>query len=320
MKKILLTGVAGFIGSNLLNKLLSGENFIVGIDNFDNFYSEDIKRRNIQDNLNNINFNFLKGDITDEKFLKSLDNDFDIIIHLAAKAGVRPSIDNPVGYQNTNVNGTLSLLEFARKTKVKKFVFASSSSVYGVNQNLPWCEDENLLPISPYASTKLSCENIGHVYSSLFDMQFIALRFFTVYGPGQRPDLAIHKFFKLILENQAISVYGDGKTFRDYTYVDDICDGIISSLDYNELKFDIFNLGNNEKISLVDLINKISNITNKEVKINFLAEQQGDVPYTFADISKAKYHLNYSPKTSIDEGLLNFYSWIRNIYNLNEKI
>lgn len=320
MRKILLTGVAGFIGSNLLSKLLLGENFIVGIDNFDDFYSENIKRKNIQGNLNNVNFKFIEGDITDEQFLKNLDLNFDIIIHLAAKAGVRPSIDNPVGYQNTNVNGTLALMEFARQSKVKKFIFASSSSVYGVNQNLPWNETENLLPISPYASTKLSCENIGHVYSSLFDIQFVALRFFTVYGPGQRPDLAIHKFFKLIMDNQTISVFGDGKTFRDYTYVDDICNGIISCLDYNKSKFEIFNLGNSAKISLIDLINKISAITKKEVKINFFPEQQGDVPYTFADITKAKHFLNYSPKTSIDEGLLNFYSWFRIIYNIDEKI
>lgn len=319
MRKILLTGVAGFIGSNLLNKLLMNDYFIVGIDNFDSFYSEDIKRKNINNNLVNTNFKLIIGDISDEKFVNSLDKDFDVIIHLAAKAGVRPSIENPIGYQHTNVDGTLYLLEFARKFNIKKFIFASSSSVYGVNQNLPWKENENLLPISPYASTKLSCENIGHVYSSLYGIKFFALRFFTVYGPGQRPDLAIHKFFKQIIENEVINVFGNGKTYRDYTYVDDICEGIMSTINYNKTNYEIFNLGNNNKISLLELINKISNLTGKEVKILFLPEQQGDVPYTFADISKAQTYLNYTPKTNIDIGLSNFYNWFKQIYKIDEK-
>ena len=201
------------------------------------------------------------------------------------------------------------LLDFAKQTGVKQFVFASSSSVYGVNENLPWTENERLQPISPYAMTKLSGEMAGHVFSSLYAIRFIALRFFTVYGPSQRPDLAIHKFIKSILTNQPITMYGDGSTSRDYTYVDDIVKGIVSAITFDKSLFEIINLGNNYAVSLKELIANIEEITGSKARIDQQPEQPGDVPRTFADISKAKELLNYQPTTKLQDGLKNFYNW-----------
>jgi UDP-glucuronate 4-epimerase len=309
-QNILVTGAAGFIASNLVEKLLLDENnFIVGIDNFDPFYPRPLKEIKLNQNLKSDRFYFIEGDILDSLIYKRIPCNIDIIIHLAAKAGVRPSILNPYEYQKANIEGTLSVLEYAKINNIKKFIFASSSSVYGVNENVPWKEDEKLMPISPYAHTKLSCEMMGHVYSSIYSIQFIALRFFTVYGPGQRPDLAIHKFFRSILNGEPISLYGDGNTYRDYTYIDDVVYGIISSMSYNLSKFEIFNIGNNNTISLIDLVRNIEKITKKAAIINFLPEQIGDVPRTFADLLKSNKLLHYSPKTTIDIGLQNFYSW-----------
>ena len=316
MKHYVITGGAGFIGSNLVKALLIQNTGIkiTCIDNFDPFYSIVIKQNNIKEFNNNGGFRLLNLDIA-ETSVATLCNlvtePVDAIIHLAAKAGVRPSILNPVAYQHTNILGTQLMLDFAKQKDIKQFVFASSSSVYGVNNHFPWKEDEQLLPISPYAMTKLAGEMLGHVYSHLYGIRFIALRFFTVFGPGQRPDLAIHKFVKALHMGQPISMYGDGSTSRDYTYIDDIVNGVISSIDYNKSQFEILNLGNNYSISLKELINTIEEVTGKKATIEQLTEQSGDVSKTFADISKAKELLHYNPQTKLEDGIKKFYNWFK---------
>lgn len=308
---ILVTGGAGFIASNLIKKLLSSDQYnVIGIDNFDPFYSRDIKEYNLKSIVDHPNFVFIEGDILDNETLYSLGK-IDIIVHLAAKAGVRPSIADPIAYEKVNVGGTLNLLEYAKNRGISRFIFASSSSVYGINENVPWSEsDKQLTPISPYAATKLSGEMMGHVFSYLYNVNFIALRFFTVYGPGQRPDLAIHKFFNQIYHSNPIDIYGDGNTLRDYTYIDDIVDGIIKTINYSKVcKFEVINLGNNLTVALKDLIGLIEKISLKPAVINRLSEQAGDVPRTFANISKAQSLLDYYPKTKIEEGLEKFYGW-----------
>jgi len=314
MKHYLVTGGAGFIGSNLIKTLFEQEPGIkiTCIDNFDPFYSADLKQYNIRDFKTNAGFTFLYNDLgsTSAKELEKLIKDpIDVIIHIAAKAGVRPSIKDPLAYQKANVIGLQNLLDFANNSGVKQFVFASSSSVYGINDHFPWKEDEQLLPISPYAMTKLAGEMLGHVYSRIFGIRFIALRFFTVYGPSQRPDLAIHKFTKAILKGQPITMYGDGSSSRDYTYVDDIVQGVMAAIKYDKSSFEIINLGNNYSISLKELIAAIEEITGKKALIEQYPEQPGDVPKTFADISKAKNLLDYDPQTPLKEGLKKFYDW-----------
>jgi UDP-glucuronate 4-epimerase len=232
------------------------------------------------------------------------------LFHLAAKAGVRPSIANPVSYQQANIIGLQNLLDFTKEKKIKQFVFASSSSVYGVNDHFPWKEDEALMPISPYASTKLSGEMLGHVYHKLFGIRFLALRFFTVYGPGQRPDLAIHKFTKAMIQGKPITVYGDGSTSRDYTFVDDTVQGIMGAISYDRSDFEIVNLGNNYTVSLKQLISAIEITTDKKAVIEQHPDQPGDVPKTFADISKAKKLFGYHPNTKLEDGLKKFYDWL----------
>jgi UDP-glucuronate 4-epimerase len=312
-KHYLVTGGAGFIGNHLVRALLKEEGLrITIIDNFDPFYARQIKLLNTDGFEKHQNILLLDLDLDDlssVELQKVLPQPVDVIIHLAAKAGVRPSISHPLAYQRTNVMGTQVLLDFARETAVKQFVFASSSSVYGVNENLPWREDEQLQPISPYAMTKLAGEMAGQVFSRLFNIRFIALRFFTVYGPSQRPDLAIHKFIKSILREQAIPMYGDGSTSRDYTYVDDIVQGILAAINYDRSEFEIINLGNHYTVSLKELITNIEEITGKKALIDQMPEQPGDVPRTFADISKAKRLLNYQPETQLKDGLKNFYEW-----------
>lgn len=314
MKHFLITGGAGFIGSNLIKYLFQyQENIrITCIDNFDPFYSPEIKDFNISDFKNNTNFKLLTidlGKMTGKDLLNIIEEPVDIIVHLAAKAGVRPSIENPLAYQQANVIGLQNILDFAKEKSTKQFVFASSSSVYGVNDHFPWKEDEKLIPISPYAMTKLSGEMLGHVYSHLSGIRFIALRFFTVYGPGQRPDLAIHKFTKSILKDKPITMYGNGGTSRDYTFIDDIVKGIEGAMQYDKTNFEIINLGNNYSISLIELIRSIENITGKKAIIEQLPEQPGDVPKTFADINKAKQLLGYNPQTQLQEGLQKFHDW-----------
>lgn len=314
MKHYVITGGAGFIGSNLIKKLLKIDpaTQITCIDDFDPFYSPAIKKFNIREFVQLPEFRLLSNDLakTSGKELSDLiSGNVDAIIHLAAKAGVRPSILNPLAYQQANVIGLQNMLDFAKEKGIKQFVFASSSSVYGVNDHFPWKEEEQLMPISPYASTKLSGEMLGHVYSKLFDIRFIALRFFTVYGPGQRPDLAIHKFTKAILKEQPIPMYGDGSTSRDYTYVADTVQGIIGALTYDKKDFDIINLGNNYTVTLKELITAIEDVVGIKAIIQQQPEQPGDVPRTFADISKAKALLDYNPQTQLKDGLKNFYDW-----------
>lgn len=308
-KRILVTGAAGFIGSNLTRSLLNKGNVqIVGLDNFDDFYNREQKERNMSSFISNQDFTFFEGDIRNMDDLLALP-EIDVIVHLAAKAGVRPSILNPVLYQDVNVAGTQNLLEFARQKEIKQFVFGSSSSVYGINEHVPWIEEEKLMPISPYASTKLSCEMLGHVYSHLYGIRFLALRFFTVYGPAQRPDLAIHKFFNSISKGDAIPVFGDGSTSRDYTFVEDTIQGIEAAIDYKDTDFEIINLGNRQTVTLSQLIEAIENVCGKKAIIDRQPEQPGDVPQTYANIARAQKLLNYHPKTSLEAGLNAFYEW-----------
>jgi UDP-glucuronate 4-epimerase len=315
MKHILVTGGAGFIGSNLINTLLlTGKYKITCIDNFDDFYPVAQKEWNIKDFHQNPNFALIHGDIRNPQDLNKAEN-VDTIIHLAAKAGVRPSIQNPGLYLDVNINGTRVLLDYARENGIKQFLFASSSSVYGVNENVPWIEEDPLLPISPYASSKVAGEMLGHVYSHLYGIRFIALRFFTVYGPGQRPDLAIHKFFKAISDGLPIPVYGDGTTSRDYTFVDDTVKGIVAALDYSRTDFEIINLGNHRTITLGSLIEAIEDACGKKAIIDRHNEQPGDVSQTYAEISKAQEYLGYDPSTSLEEGLDVFYDWFQEFYS-----
>ncbi len=314
MQHYLVTGGAGFIGSNLINTLFRNNPGvkITCMDNFDTSYSAGIKQLNIRNFKNNPDFHFLYNDITDvsaEKLCELIEEPVDVIVHLAAKAGVRPSILNPLAYQQTNVIGTQHLLDFAKERNTQQFVFASSSSVYGINDHYPWKEDEQLMPISPYAMTKLAGEMLGHVYSKLYDIRFLALRLFTVYGPSQRPDLAIHKFTKAILKGEPITMYGDGNTSRDYTFVDDIVQGIITAINYDNTGFEIINLGNNYSVSLKELIRAIEDVTGRKANIEQLPEQPGDVSRTFADIGKAKRLLAYNPQTKLNDGLKKFYDW-----------
>lgn len=312
-KHYLITGGAGFIGSHLINALKEKEDVqLTVIDNFDAFYPRQIKLLNTAGWEKHRNILLLDrnlNDLTAHELEKILPQKVDVIIHLAAKAGVRPSIDNPLAYQQVNILGTQMLLDFARQTGVPHFVFASSSSVYGINQNLPWNEEEKLLPISPYAMAKLSGEMAGYVASHLYGLRFTALRLFTVYGPAQRPDLAIHKFVKAVETGGSITMYGDGSTSRDYTYVADIVTGILAAIEYTATPFEIINLGNHYTVSLKELIGVIEEVTGKKAAIENQPEQAGDVPHTFADVAKAGRLLNYNPQTKLKDGVQNFYEW-----------
>lgn len=314
---IVVTGGAGFIGSHLIDRLLADGHQVINIDNFDSFYDESIKRKNIEEHFEYENYHIHEIDIREKAKLEVvIDEDIDIIVHLAAKAGVRPSIQDPLSYQEVNVTGTQNLLEIAKDRNIKQFVFASSSSVYGENPNVPWREDDFVLqPISPYASTKVSGELLGHVYSHLYGIRFIGLRFFTVYGPRQRPDLAIHKFMKLMHEDSEITLFGDGTTRRDYTYVKDIVGGIISACFYKKSNFEIINLGNNKTVKLKELVEAIEVASDLEAKKIFSYEQPGDVKQTWAEVEKANRLLNYKPSYSINRGLKEFSNW----YKLNFK-
>jgi UDP-glucuronate 4-epimerase len=282
------------------------------IDNFDSFYPKAVKQRNMVSFIDHPSFTFLEADITNESDLYSkLSGNYSAIVHLAAKAGVRPSIENPVAYQDVNVKGTQNLLEFAKNKQIKQFVFASSSSVYGINKNIPWKESDAVLnPISPYASTKISGELLGHVYSHLYGIRFLVLRFFTVYGPRQRPDLAIHLFSKKILANQPILFFGDGTTRRDYTFVADTVNGIMNAITYEDSLYEVFNLGNHQTVSLSEMITTLEEVFENQAIKQMLPEQPGDVPVTYADISKAQTLLHYKPKTNFKEGVLLFKNWL----------
>lgn len=311
--KTLVTGGAGFIGSHVVEALLLQGKEVIAIDNLDPFYSPEIKKKNLENALLNSRFTFIEMDIRNQPdYAKLASEPIDTIIHLAAKAGVRPSIANPMDYQEVNVNGTQRLLEFAKAKNIKKFIFASSSSVYGVNPSVPWKEsDQNLLPISPYASTKVSCELLGHVYHKLYGIRFIALRFFTVYGPRQRPDLAIHKFTKMIIEGKPIPVFGDGTTRRDYTFVEDIVKGVLAAIKYDKSDFEIINLGNYQTVKLSELITHIEKAVGKKAIIDRQPMQPGDVPQTYASIEKASNLLGYQPTTTIEVGIARFVEWYK---------
>jgi UDP-glucuronate 4-epimerase len=313
VKKALVTGGAGFIGSHLTDLLLAEGWDVTVLDNFDPFYDPVSKRSNLAAHHANPWLHLVELDLCDCASLRrELSGNYDVIVHLAAKAGVRPSLIDPLCYQQVNVNGTQNMLELAKEWETRQFVFASSSSVYGVNPNVPWNEnDRGLLPISPYASTKISGELLGHVYSHLYGLRFVGLRLFTAYGPRQRPDLAIHKFARMLLEGQALPIYGDGSTSRDYTFIDDIVAGIRAAMDYRDSPYEIFNLGNHSAVSLLEMVATLAEAMEIEPIRKFLAEQPGDVPRTCADITKAARLLGYRPATSFQEGIQKFVSWLR---------
>ncbi len=315
MRNILVTGGAGFIGSHLVDKLLSeGVWNITVIDDLNDFYSPEIKRSNIAGHLTQPNYRFIEADIRDDAKLAEIfaETKFDDIVHLAARAGVRPSLSEPKLYAETNINGTVNLLELAREYGIKQFVFGSSSSVYGINEKVPFAEDDPIFqPISPYAATKAAGELICHTYSHLYDIRTVCLRFFTVYGARQRPDLAIHKFSKLITEGKPIQVFGDGSSRRDYTYVDDIIQGVRAAIDYDRSIHEVFNLGESQTVTLSELIELIENALGQKAVIDRQPWQPGDVPATYADISKSQRLLDYDPKTKIQEGIPKFVEWFR---------
>lgn len=312
---ILVTGGSGFIGSNLCDFLLEKGHMVYNLDNFNDFYDPKIKRENIKHNLNNPRYTLLEGDIRDEPFLEEIFTkfNFQIVIHLAAMAGVRPSIENPYLYESVNVLGTINLLEKCKDKGIRKFICASSSSVYGDNEKVPFEETDIVdFSISPYASTKKSCEVTSHVYHKLYDIDIILLRFFTVYGPRQRPDLAIHKFTQMIDKGIPIPFYGNGQTKRDYTYIDDIIDGIYKSFSYlneNQRVYEIINLGESKTIALSEMVSTLEKHIGKTAKINRMDNQPGDVYQTFADITKAKRLISYNPTTDFDLGISKFVSW-----------
>ncbi|MCK1981940.1 MULTISPECIES: GDP-mannose 4,6-dehydratase [Peribacillus] len=317
---ILVTGGAGFIGSNLCDLLLAKGEKVINLDNFNDYYDPKLKFENTKNNMENENYKLVKGDIRDLTLLDKLfsTEKINAVIHLAAMAGVRPSIEDPLLYQDVNIRGTMHLLEMCKNYGVKKFIFASSSSVYGNNKTVPFTETDVVdFSISPYAATKKSGEVLCHVYHDLYNLDIISLRFFTVYGPRQRPDLAIHKFTKLIKEGKEIPFYGDGSTKRDYTYIDDIIDGIVKSLEYlvsNTNVYEILNLGESRTISLKEMVNVLENELSIRAKLNSLPMQPGDVNSTFANIYKAQTMIGYDPKTDFEQGINKFIKWFNNNY------
>jgi len=314
----LVTGGAGFIGSHVCERLLRDGHSVWAFDDLNSFYDPQLKRKNIREIQSLAKpFEFVHGDITDasalDEFFSSVK--FDQVIHLAARAGVRPSLEQPALYQRVNVEGTVNVLEAARKSGVKKIIIASSSSVYGLSSKVPFSESDPIFSaISPYAASKLACEALGHVYHHIYKMDVTMLRFFTVYGPRQRPDLAIYKFAKLISAGKPIPVFGDGSAARDYTFVSDTLDGIIACTQ-NEFGFEIFNLGESETVSLSQTIALLEAALGKKAIIDRQPLQPGDVPITFADISKAKEKLGYNPKVKFEQGIKLFADWFRNSHS-----
>lgn len=310
---IVVTGGAGFIGSHLCEKLISLGLKIICIDNFDDFYSPGIKEDNILKIINNNNFKLYRSDITSLTQMEKIfsENSIDTVIHLAARAGVRPSIQNPILYERVNVLGTMNLLECCKRYNISKFIFASSSSVYGGNKKIPFSEKDNVdHPVSPYAATKKAGELICYTYHNLYKISIFCFRLFTVYGPRQRPEMAIHKFTRQILKGEDIEIYGDGSSSRDYTYIDDVISGILSSLEQIG-GFEIINLGNSNTVKLIDLIRLIEITTGEKGNLKFTKSQPGDVFITCADIRKARKMLKYLPKTNIKEGLVKFVNWYK---------
>ncbi|HEY5915425.1 MAG TPA: SDR family NAD(P)-dependent oxidoreductase [Verrucomicrobiae bacterium] len=308
----LVTGGAGFIGSHVCERLLRAGHSVWALDDLNAFYDPQIKRRNIRDiQALGRPFELVQGDLTDRDTVEGLVASvrFDQIIHLAARAGVRPSLEEPALYQRVNVEGTVNILEAARRHGVPKLILASSSSVYGINSKVPFSESDPIFnPISPYAASKLACEALGHVYHHVYGLDVVMLRFFTVYGPRQRPDLAIHKFARLIRDGKPIPVFGDGHTARDYTYIDDILEGIIATTT-REFGYEIFNLGESQTIALHRLVEVLESALGKKAVITRQPPQPGDVPLTCADIAKARNKLNYAPKFTLEQGIPSFVEW-----------
>src|SRR5579884_3172833 len=311
--RVLITGGAGFIGSHLTERLVADHHSVSILDDFNNFYDPELKRRNLASVAGHSRLQVSVGDIRDNSFVTPLFESFrpDAVVHLAARAGVRPSVMDPLLYESVNVGGTTVLLEAARRTGVRKFVFASSSSIYGVGDAAPSSENSTPpRPISPYAATKIAGEHLCHVYAHLYGLQVVCLRLFTVYGPRQRPDLAIRKFTDMVLRGEPIPMYGDGSSARDYTYIDDTADGIARAL-AQERSFEIYNLGQSHPVTLREMIDCIARHAGREAVLEQLPRQCGDAWVTYADISKAKRELGYSPRVSFEEGIRRFVSWYR---------
>jgi UDP-glucuronate 4-epimerase len=311
--KALVTGGAGFIGSHLVEALLGRGYDVTVVDDFNDFYDPQIKRRNIASAVGP-RCTVVEADICEagklrQAFTKA--GKFDVLVHLAARAGVRPSLLQPKLYNDVNVGGTLNLLELAKEFQTRKIIFASSSSVYGVNQKIPFSEEDPIFkPISPYAATKLAGEALCHVYHHLYDLDIVCLRFFTVYGARQRPDLAIHKFAKAITEGKPVEIYGDGTTQRDYTYIDDILQGVTACLD-RKFGYEVINLGESRTVKLAELLQLIEKALGKSAKVNRRPPQPGDVPVTTANIAKARRLLDYNPQVGIEEGIQRFVAWFK---------
>ncbi|HYX40384.1 MAG TPA: GDP-mannose 4,6-dehydratase [Pyrinomonadaceae bacterium] len=314
-QEILVTGGAGFIGSHLVERLLAeGRWRVTCVDDFNDFYAPSLKRANVAPHLERADFQLVEADIRDRAALARVfaETQFAVIVHLAARAGVRPSLVAPLLYAETNITGTLNLLELAREHNVRQFVFGSSSSVYGINAKVPFSEDDPVRqPISPYAATKAAGELLCHTYAHLHEIRCLCLRFFTVYGARQRPDLAIHKFAKLISANKPLPVFGDGTTRRDYTYIDDIIAGVRAAIDYDASMFEAINLGESRTVELRELITLLEQALGRKAIIDRQPMQPGDVPQTFADISKARRLLGYDPQTPIEAGIERFVAWFK---------
>ncbi|HPF15199.1 MAG: GDP-mannose 4,6-dehydratase [Planctomycetes bacterium] len=311
--KVLVTGGAGFIGSHLCETLLARGDQVTVLDNFNDFYDPKLKRQNAA-LLSGAQI--VEGDIRDEALVRQLlvEQGFDGVVHLAAMAGVRPSLKDPLHYQDVNVRGTMVLLEAIRQRPQTRFVFASSSSVYGGNTKVPFSEEDRVeLPISPYAATKRACELMAWTHHHLFGIPTTGLRFFTVYGPRQRPEMAIHKFVRLVMEGKPIPFFGDGSTRRDYTYIRDIVDGVVRSLDRCE-GYELYNLGESQTTSLAELVEAIGLACGREPQIDRQPMQPGDVLVTYADVSKARERLGYQPSTTVQQGLVEFVRWYQEVH------
>lgn len=314
----LVTGGAGFIGSHLCERLLTLGHTVVALDNFNDYYNPNLKWRNIELLRQRAGFTLAETDILDRPRLQELfgGHQFDAILHLAARAGVRPSILQPLLYEQVNIQGTMNLLELAREHKIDRFIFGSTSSVYGENPKVPFSEDDPVdHPISPYAATKKACELICFTYHHLYHLKIACLRFFTVYGPRQRPDMAIHKFTQLIAAGQKVPMFGDGTTRRDYTYISDIIDGVCLALEHCT-SYHLYNLGESQTIELRRLIDLIAANLNKEARIERLPIQPGDVPITYADITRAQRELGYQPRVNVEEGVRQFVEWFKEVNHL----
>lgn len=311
---ILVTGAIGFIGSHLCEQLLKQSHKVIGLDNMDPYYEVQKKQENLNILESIDGFKFIYGDIRNPFLINEIlsSNQIQLVIHLAAKAGVRPSISNAPDYLDVNLNGLVNLLEACKNCRIKRFIFISSSSVYGNQQKLPFSETDDVsFPISPYAATKKSGELLCYTYHHLYEIEIACLRLFTVYGPRQRPDLAIHKFTQLAVDKQPIELYGDGSSLRDYTFVSDIVDGICGIAFHPQLSYEIFNLGNGNPIKLIEMVEELQNALQTKIEIQFIEKQAGDVDQTHADIAKANAYFGYQPKVSFKQGVAEFVNWFK---------